>query len=399
VAHLEDLWIAPDGRKRPRHGKGRRYRVRWVDPSGAERSKSFPDGRRGQADNLRKAIEADIMRDEYHDPRAGKITLHDFSAGTWLPAQTFSASTREITERRLRLHLWPVLGDVPLSRLTPSRVQAWVRGLDCSPTYARALLSLLSSILNAAVDDRLIPRNPCKAGSVRAPKPEDRKIIPWGTERISAIRAALPKRFAAMADCGSGLGMRQGEVLALAAEDVDWLRRVIHVRRQVKIVNGKLCFGLPKGGKGREVPLPDAVGLRLSTHIADFPPVQVTLPWDRPGAMSVTAELLFATDDHRAINRHTWNNAWRAALRAAGVPAGHDSATGFHQLRHHFASSLLAGGVDIRALAEYLGHHSAAFTLSTYTHLMPSAHDRMRTAIDAALSADGPGTAQEAENA
>jgi len=52
----------------------------------------------------------------------------------------------------------------------------------------------------------------------------------------------------------------------------------------------------------------------------------------------------------------------------------------------------------VRALAEYLGHHSAAFTLSTYTHLMPSAHDRMREAIDAGLSADGSSTAREAGN-
>jgi hypothetical protein len=53
------------------------------------------------------------------------------------------------------------------------------------------------------------------------------------------------------------------------------------------------CFGTPKGGKEREVPLPNAIGLQLSAHIADFPPVQ-----------------------RQAINRHTWNTTWQAALKA-----------------------------------------------------------------------------------
>lgn len=76
------------------------------------------------------------------------------------------------------------------------------------------------------------------------------------------------------------------------------------------------------------------------------------------------------------------------------MPAGREN--GCHALRHHFASVLLHHGVDIKALSEYLGHHSAAFTLSVYTHLMPAAADRMRETIGAAWAgnADGPVTAQ-----
>jgi hypothetical protein len=52
--------------------------------------------------------------------------------------------------------------------------------------------------------------------------------------------------------------------------------------------------------------------------------------------------------------------------------------------------------VDIRALAAYLGHHDPGFTLRTYVHLMPSADDRMRQAVDAVFaSSDGPETAQQ----
>ena len=66
---------------------------------------------------------------------------------------------------------------------------------------------------------------------------------------------------------------------------------------------------------------------------------------------------------------------------------------------HHFASVLLHDdGVDIAALATYLGHHDPGFTLRTYVHLMPDAADRMRSVVDRALSseADGPGTARKA---
>ena len=67
-----------------------------------------------------------------------------------------------------------------------------------------------------------------------------------------------------------------------------------------------------------------------------------------------------------------------------------------HALRHYFASACLHNGVDIRALASYLGHSDPGFTLRTYVHWMPSAGDRMRQAVDAVfLSFDGPATARQ----
>lgn len=84
-----------------------------------------------------------------------------------------------------------------------------------------------------------------------------------------------------------------------------------------------------------------------------------------------------------ACNRNTFNRyAWIPVREAASVPGGPD--TGTHQLRHHFASLLLHGGVAICALSEYLGHTDPGFLLRVYTHLMPSVHDRKREAIDAA---------------
>ncbi|MDD9368992.1 MAG: tyrosine-type recombinase/integrase, partial [Acidimicrobiales bacterium] len=62
-------------------------------------------------------------------------------------------------------------------------------------------------------------------------------------------------------------------------------------------------------------------------------------------------------------------------------------ANGTHALRHFYASALLDGGENIRALSEYLGHADPGFTLRTYTHLMPSSAERTRQAIDAVFAA------------
>ncbi|MEV5741980.1 tyrosine-type recombinase/integrase [Microbispora rosea] len=55
---------------------------------------------------------------------------------------------------------------------------------------------------------------------------------------------------------------------------------------------------------------------------------------------------------------------------------------GLHQLRHYYASVMLAGGVSVKELAEYLGHADPGFTLRVYAHMMPGSHDRARKAID-----------------
>jgi len=259
------------------------------------------------------------------------------------------------------------------------------------------VLTTLSMVMNAAVDDGLVNRNPCSARSVRAPKVPDRKVVPWTAGQVRAVRDALPERYRALADVGRWLGLRQGEAFGLAVEDVDFLRRVVHVRRQVKRLANSLVFAPPKGGKDREVPLPDSLGLLLSAHIAARSPAAVALPWRSLDAAHATARLLFTTVEGRAITRTPFTQKhWHPALREAGLSV--ERQNGFHALRHYFASTLLYDGVDIRALAVYLGHHDPAFTLRVYAHLVPDAADRMRTVIDKAArsEADGPGTAQEA---
>lgn len=406
MASVEDRWfVEAEGTrvKSDRHGAGRRYRVRYRDPSGASRNKSFD--RKGDADRFAATVEADKVRGVFVDPNAGRITLREY-ATDWLAMQTFDSSTREAVSSRLRVHVFPVLGDRPLASLKPSTVQAWVRGLQqqLAARYVRVIVANLSSILSAAVDDERIPRNPCRAGSVRLPKLDSQPVKPWTPDQVTAVHTGMPDRFALAVVLGAGLGLRQGEIFGLAVEDVDFLRGVVHVRRQVKLLGGRQIYALPKGRKVREVPLPQSVALEVATHLERWPALAVALPWEELNGAEQRHRLLLSTRERTALQRNYFNaKVWKPALRAAHL--ADDRSHGMHALRHFYASVLLDAGESVRALADYLGHSDPGFTLRVYTHLMPSSEERTKKAVDRALrgeAADGlqtsgvPDVSQEA---
>jgi integrase len=166
-----------------------------------------------------------------------------------------------------------------------------------------------------------------------------------------------------------------------------------------------LCYGLPKGkggGKPRDVPMSDLASKVLAAHVAAHKPVKTTLPYGDKDGKPATVALLF-TDRGRPPRRQYLNDRiWKPALVKAGVDStGPEDRVGMHALRHYAASSWLAEGANIRDVAEYLGHTDPGFTLRTYAHLMPSAADRLRVAMDVSLAScasDVPWLAVVAEN-
>ncbi|MGX1492877.1 integrase [Streptomyces tendae] len=306
-------------------------------------------------------------------------------------------------ESRLRLHAIPYLGSRPLASFTPSHLRVWLRTLEdrgLSAGYRRGIFAHVSTVFTSAVEDRIIRANPCSARSVRAPRLEPRKVKPWPAERIMDVRSALPDRYQALVNVAAGCGLRQGEAFGLAVEDVDFLGGVVHVVRQVKLLRlHRPVFAPPKGGKERDVPLPQSVAFALAAHLKRHPATRITLPWKNLDGPPVTASLIFTGPAGLPLDRNRFNDrVWRPALRAASVETGRDN--GMHALRHFYASVLLDAGESIKALSEYLGHHDPGFTLRTYTHLMPSSGTRTRAAVDRVFSheepaADGPETAHE----
>jgi len=344
----------------------RRWQARYRDPAGREKTKTFT--RKVDAQRWLDEVTADMVTGRYVDPKAGRITL-DVFARRWLDAQTFDESTREATERRLRLHILPTLGEIEIRNLRPSMIQAWLRSReDSAPSSVRIMLVNLSAILSAAVEDGLIASNPCQSPSVKAPSAERRRVVPWSVEAVEAVLEAHPAEYRAVPVVGAGCGLRQGEIFGLRAEDLDFLRRRILVRRQVKVVDNHPVLAGPKGKREHEVPLPDIVAVELTEHLR------------RVGLR----DQVFTWRDGGLIHRTYYNNGvWKPALRAADIEASREN--GMHALRHHYASVLLEGGVSIRALADYLGHADPGFTLRTYAHLMPSSEDRARSVVDDAF--------------
>jgi len=190
--------------------------------------------------------------------------------------------------------------------------------------------------------------------------------------------------------------MREGELFGLALEDVDFDERIVRIRRQVKKIGCVFVFAFPKNDRERIIPLSDWDAEVIRRHISRYPPRSYSLPWEKPGGKPHTCSLLFrwASDDQHVKSRSYSETVWKPAIVRAGIIPEPEKdnrgraryATtrreGIHQLRHYYASVMLAGGVSIKELAEYLGHADPAFTLRVYAHLLPSSHDRARTVIN-----------------
>lgn len=393
MAHIQDRWYkrVPDPNRSGKtkkvktelYGQGMRYKVRFLDPDGVERSKMFPNGKYGAAQEWKAKQEVDVARGTYVDPKAGKITVKAFGQN-WLADLDIDELSREQMEMRFRSRVFPYLGSAAIGSVKPSAIRTWDRMLrddGLSDRYRHTLFGNLSAMFTAAMDDNLIGRHPCAGKSVKKPRPPRSKVVPWPEDRAWAVQEKLTERFRVLVDLGAGLGLRQGECLGLAVEDVDFLRGVVHVRRQVKTVRYKHVFASPKYDKTRDIPLSEPVKIALAEHIRKFPPVEVTLPWDVPSGEPHTVRLIVTSVRTKVIAANDFNrNYWKAALMAAGVPYGRYE-NGMHELRHFFASVLLDQGESIKAVAEWLGHADAAFTLKTYTHLMPSSDERTKNVI------------------
>ncbi|MGQ4361124.1 hypothetical protein [Streptomyces sp. SAS_272] len=176
---------------------------------------------------------------------------------------------------------------------------------------------------------------------------------------------------------------------------------MLHVRRQVQEIKGRLYFALPKGKKTRVVDMPSTVAEELKRHVEAFPPVERELPWEKPEGPRRKFSLLLTTRFGEAIAVNTWNTyTWKPALAQAGIIPPRAKGTkdwqweaapkdGFHALRDTYASIMLESGESVVALAWWLGHSSPAITLGYYAHFMPEAGSKGRTTIDGLLGRQG----------
>lgn len=372
------------------YGKGMRWQVRWRDEDGDQQKKNFPKKSGKDPEVHAEAYDAQIQHQldtgTYVAPADANTPFQTF-AEDWRKSRPHDVPTAIRVEGEFRKHVYPVIGARPLRELAkrPTISQAWISGLQLAPSSANQVIRDVSAVFSAAMDDGLIPRNPLRARSVTRPQAAERKVQPWALYEVEAIAAALPKRYRVIPYLGVGSGQRQGEMFGLALDegdpDVDFLRRVIHVRRQVRLIGDKPVFAPLKNGKTHDVPLSDSLAPILAEHIRRVSPVAVTLPWKTLDGKAVTHMLLLTREDGRPMNRTRFNESqWHPALKAAGIKVCREN--GCHRLRHTAASAWISEGIDVTAVAAFLGD-TVKTVVEYYAHLMPDAEDRARTAMDA----------------
>ncbi|MDP9427399.1 MAG: site-specific integrase [Actinomycetota bacterium] len=343
------------------------YDVRYRDPDGRQRRKTF--GKKGDADRFAATVEADKIRGQYVD-HSDRTTVVEY-ARAWAAARPHRPTTARRVSQLIEVHIAGTrLGDRRLAAARPSEIQAWAsdRAQVLAPSTLRNLVSLLRSIYANAVLDRLVASSPVVR--VALPRHEQPRVVPLTVEQVQVLAGAMPPRNRAMVLTQAGLGLRVGELLALRVGDVDFLRRTVRVEWQ--FAPGAKTRSEPKTPRSRRtIPLPQVVADALAQHIAELPPGD-------DGTLFTTWTGAPYRHDH-----YGGAQIFRAAVKRAGLPAG----TSSHDLRHHYASVLLAAGESVVAVAERLGHENATLVLTTYGHLMPDSEERTRRAVDEAWSA------------
>lgn len=415
AGYIEDRWFkkGPDGKRSvptERHGQGKRYKVTGI-PGVRARSFTNLTGPKGAKAWLSKA-QNESSKGEFIDPRAGSILLADYFDEYWATREG-DPGTLESQGQSIRKHIIGRLGHMPLNTIKVPQLRQWLKDLggDLGPGTIGLVWGYLSTILQAAVEDERLSKNPCRAKTIGPPPPPPKKARAWSKQRILSLQSEMEPRFQILVDLGVGAGLRQGEAIGLSTADIDFEAGVLHVRRQLKKVHNKLVYALPKGEKVRDVPLPLHLAERLRTHLEQFPAQKVKLPWGNPDEPEndrqseerapQTHELIATAPRGGPVRRDSWNERyWKSALVHAGVipahPDAHPTAKGrqlakfvpsrehgFHVLRHTFASVMLDAREPIVAVSKWLGHADPSITLRIYAHMMPEADGRGRAAMDA----------------
>lgn len=276
----------------------------------------------------------------------------------------------------------------------------------------------LTTIFNAAVDDKRILKSPCKQfRTVKAPRRNRKKAKAWRRATVDAVQAGLQERYHLAVDVGLGAGLRQGETFGLAEEDFDFEAGVVHIRRQLRWdAKARPYFCLPKGQKTRTAPLSPNLALRAREYFRRSPSTECTLPWRNPrGSRDTVGSPTAETRDGEPRPHHfprqpdQVQHLERALVEArAGLcrPDQDRRREGeehgqrarkhpvyevsredmYHVLRHTYASVQLEAGESIVSLAEWLGHSSPKVTLDHYAHFMPEAGRRGLAAMDSWLA-------------
>jgi integrase len=335
----------------------------YFDQDGKRHIKTF-DKRKDATDWLVKTT-GEVERGVHTSDNAS-ITVAE-AAKLWLDKdelEKLERSTLRQYRNHIDLHIVPLIGSVKLARLSTPAIEAFRDDLlrEGSRAMARKVLASLKSILGEAQRRGLVAQNAAQPVRVDVKKREQGKLtvgrdIP-SKEEVQAILAKAERRWRPLLVAAVFTGLRSSELRGLAWEDVDFERKVIHVRQRADHWG---AMGAPKSAAGdREIPMSPMVVNALREW-------RLTCP--RGGAGLVFPNGNGNVENHANIA----NRGFCALQRAAGI-VGEDGKPkyGMHALRHFFASWAIERGFSAKRVQALLGHSSIQMTFERYDHLFPS---------------------------
>ena len=373
------------GRKR-KNGEGTvrlRKDGRWegrivigYDENGLPKTKNVLAKTKGECIEKLKALKSTIT------PNTPVKLKADMPFGEWLDHwyETYcKPNARPATQRTyegyIRLYLHPRLGSIPLNKVTTSDIQqmcTWMMTearLDqkngeggLSDSQVINCYSLCDRVLEKAVAEKLIVRNPAKGCKLPPNRPNEMKVLSREDMQKVLIQAK-EENYYELFLLEFATGLRLGELMALQWNDVDLVTGELRINKQVNLVGSKLVISEPKTKAAvRTLILPPSVRKVLAEY-----KTKVNSRWLFPSPKKDDLPIIPSAVSRRL---HT-------LLEHAGCEQ-----VRFHDLRHTFATNALAHGIDIKTLSTILGHVSSATTLNTYSHVTDEMRQRAAVKID-----------------
>ena len=326
------------------------------DPgTGKQVQRSFSGKTQKEVREKMQAAAVALTEGTYLEP--SKMTV-----GQWLDVWSkeylgsVKLSTAENYALNIRKHLKPAIGAVPLQSLAPHHIQTYLNSLtDSKPNTIHSIYRVLHSALEKAVELEYIPKNP--ASRCELPRIEREEIRPLDT--VAFLKAAEDDPFELIFKVDIFTGMRQGEILGLKWENVDFKNGTISIVRQLKCHPGGYYFTTPKSGKNRVLtPAPLVMEyLKEQRRRQAEARLKAGEAWQDSG-------LVFTDDVGAFLRVNTVYRHFKRIVRSMGCPSAR-----FHDIRHTYAVNSIMAGDDIKTISENMGHATVAFTLDVYGHV------------------------------
>ena len=360
-----------------------RWQARYRAPDGQDHRAPETFKTKTAADRWLAALETDLMRGQWIDPRAGAVLLSTY-AETWLAGRAdLKVRTQELYRWLLGKYVVPQLGHLRLEELTPSTVRAWHATLlrDGSPTPTRQAYALLRAMLNTAVSDELLLRNPCLVRGAGVARSGERTTATLA--QVEALAEAVPPRYRMLILLAAWSGARWGELVALSRDRLDLEQGTMRIDRQyVELEDNSLVLDTPKTAAGiRTVHIPPHLLPELRAHLEDHR--------NHP-------TLVFTTGLGGPLSRGGFRSTWVKAREHAGLPDFR-----FHDLRHTGNTLAATTGASTKELMARMGHASMRAAL-IYQHAtaerdqgIAEALSRLATGDLGSVHGNPPGGGQE----